>query len=352
MKTFNVGLAFVRIWMAFAVVIVHCFAFREQFPAGTAPAWYFSLLLSGGFAVPVFMTMSFFLSGKGFGEGDARWLGRRIVRLLWPFVFWALVTFVLNRLFLGGALAEDHYHCNSTWRTLGIHLVGGTALRNDLQMWFMAVLAALTPCFWLVCRRVPRKALGWTLGALFAASLVAQYTGAAAALVARIGEFGLRMPAGRFITMVPYAAAGLFLAKFRPCFESFSVRRRLAIGLVALGVFCFLRFNDVFVPVTGISYSGLQPMTLGFATFALCYFLPFEKLPKAVVRAITEISKYAMGVYMVHYVLGELCYAYLFPRLGIHGRTILPVLLIFVISWLFCRLVACVPNRWVKALVE
>jgi len=351
-KEFNVGLAFARIWMAFAVVIVHCFAFREQFPDGTAPSWPFGLLLSGGFAVPFFMTTSFFLSAKGFRTGDAHWLVRRLVRLIWPFFFWAVVTFFLNRHFLGGALAEDHYHCNSTVRTLGIHLIGGTALMNDLQMWFMAVLAALTPCFWLVCRMVPKRALGWTLGGLFALSLVLQYTGAAAAMVEPIGEFGLRMPAGRFVTMVPYAAAGLMLATFRPAFEALSVRRRLAVGLVSLGVFFFLRFNDVFVPVRGISYSGLQPMTLGFAVFALAYFLPFERLPQALVRAIAEVSKYAMGVYMVHYVLGELCYAHLFPRIGLTGRTILPVTLIFVLSWILCRLVACIPNRWAKALVE
>jgi len=70
------------------------------------------------------------------------------------------------------------------------------------------------------------------------------------------------------------------------------------------------------------------------------------------VRVILAISKYAMGVYMVHYVLGELCYAYLFPRIGLTGRTILPVTLIFVLSWFFCRLVACIPNRWARALVE
>jgi len=332
MKNRNVGVDLLRILMTFAVVGVHCFIKDRT--------------LAGAFAVPVFMTLAFYLSSEHLLGGSWRWLGQRVLRLYLPLVVWAVVVFVLDRLYLGGPLAEDVWgHCNSTWKALGVHLIGGTALCNHLQMWFIPVLIVLTVAFFLLVRAFRGRMPVRTLAMTFLAALMLQYSGFNKGLFDQVPEFGLQIPGGRILEMVPYACVGLVASLFKDRFAAFSVATRLRISIVSAACLAFLILNPVVIcrHGPGFSYSGLQDILLAVAAIGTFLFLPLEFLPAWTARALSLVARYSMGVYMTHVIVARLGEKFLFPSLGVAPKTLTEVFVVFVLCWLFCFLLARIP---------
>ena len=325
----NTGIDLLRILLTVAVVGVHCFITdRTQ---------------AGGYAVPVFMILAFYLSAEHFLKGDPRWLGRRLLRLYVPLFVWALVVFVLDHLFLGGPLTEDAWgHCNSTWKALGVHLIGGTALCYHMQMWFIAVLVVLTAAFFLLLKGFHGRMPVRTLSMMFLVAYMLQYSGFNSWLFGLIPEFGLRVPGGRILEMVPYCCVGLVASLFKDRFAAFRVSTRIKISLVSAGVLTFL----VTCPVVicrhgpGFSYSGLQGMLLALSALGTFAFLPIEFLPEWVAKAIAVVARYSMGVYMTHVIVARLGEKFLFPSLGIAEKTFLEALVVAAACWVLSFLLA------------
>ena len=92
----NYGLSLLKVLMCFEVLCCHFLS------SATTPIWRLPLALLKTSAVPVFMTVSFLLCRKAVVSGDTELLGRRVRRLLWPQISWAvayyLLCFVLNLL--------------------------------------------------------------------------------------------------------------------------------------------------------------------------------------------------------------------------------------------------------------
>jgi len=348
MKTRFVGLDFIRIWMTVSVVFVHCYHAKDAFPDGEP--WYVSFVMAGGFAVPVFMTMSFFLSQKNFLGGDWKWLGQRMLRLYLPFAFWSLVTFALNNVFFCEAPA-DPWGCAASWRNLGIHLIGGTSLRFHLQMWFMATLCWLTPCVFALLRGFRGKLPVRTLWCLAVGALVMQYTGFNKWLFGMIPEFGIRIPAGRFFEMVPYACVGLLVAAHKDAFAAFSVRKRLVLAAIGFGAYVFFKTTVVFLKAPGFSYSGLERMAVAFSALTFFYFLPLERLPAWFAKGGAFVARYAMGVYMTHWIVCKLLERFVYPSIGVRDYTVLAAVLAFAAAWLISFLIGLIPCKTVRALV-
>ena len=210
---YNVGLGLLRIWLAFAVVAVHCYSPECSFPDGQP--WYMELFCTGPghWAVPAFMIMAFLFAGRRFETPDGKWLGQRLWRLYWPLVFWATVIILLNRNLSGGALpdAQWRWHDSATWRAFGIHLVGGSWIENEQQTWFIGTLVWLTPVLWLFAKLVPRRWHPFLWTSLFMVAIALQYTGLNHAVFGPLvkWEFGIGCPAERFFEMMPYACIGL-----------------------------------------------------------------------------------------------------------------------------------------------
>ena len=340
-KSRFLGLDLIRLWMTFAVVCAHCFSAKVAYPDGVP--WYFILVEAVGIAVPVFMTMSFFLSQRHFLDGEWKWLGRRMLRLYLPFVFWAFVTFF--------AIRWLRLFNPPSWHSLGMHLIGGTALRCHMQMWFMGTLCWMTPIAFLLFRgfkgRLPVK----TLWALAAVSIVMQYTGFNKWLFGMIPDFGIRTPAGRFFEMVPYACVGLLFAAYKDVFATLSVRRRAVIAAIAFAIYVFLRNAQVFVKPPGFSYGGLERISIAFAALAFFYFLPLDRAPRWLAVAAGRAASCTMGVYMTHNLVCTMLVRWVFPSLGVVTYSWSCAVLTFVVAWTGCFLISLIPCRFTRALV-
>ena len=315
--------------MAIAVVGCHCFV-KDRTQAVS-------------FAVPVFMTLAFFFAGDWLVEGRVAKLKSRMVRICLPFVVWALFALVIDRIWLGGALAKDCYGGDATWRSFAIHLVGGTALANNMQMWFIGNLMWLTPIFFLLLRPFHGKLPRWTIAAVGALAVMAQYSGLNKWLWDLVPEFGIRVPGGRLLEMVPYCCVGLLAWSFKDRFAGFALALKLKIALVSLALFIFLSYFKLFISCPGFSYSGLHRASLCMTAIGVFYFFPFERLPAWISRVIGVVAAYSMGVYMTHVIIVRFCEKYVFSAVGIAPKTLVETLAVFAISWIFCFLLARIP---------
>ena len=86
-KERNIGLDFLKAWMAFEVVLCHYGAGSQQLVF----MCFFNLFTR--LAVPVFMIVSFYLSGKFVFSYDSNPVNllRRIKRLFVPLILWAVI---------------------------------------------------------------------------------------------------------------------------------------------------------------------------------------------------------------------------------------------------------------------
>lgn len=345
-KKFNPGFAFLRLWLAYAVVTVHFLRMKEAYPNGTPRplAWFFQ---AGAFAVPVFMLMSFFLSGARFQAPDLKSVRTRLHRLLLPFVFWSTVTFALNW-YLDGLGVGWNYGVR--WSSLGWQLLGGTCFAIGPQMWFIADLLWLTVLFFAIGRFLSGGRGLAVLAGLFLGAAAFSYSGLNY-LCFKDLPYECRYFFGRFFEMIPYAAVGCALSRCRGAFDSVRLGVRWLLVVSGLALFLFAIYNIVFTLPPGLGYQGLQRMLQALPLLAAAYFLPTNHVPRGLTVVIVYLSKFTMGVYLVHFALGRVLESFLLPRFGLAGGDLLECLVIFAASILICILISFIPSRQIRALV-
>lgn len=345
-KKFNLGFAILRLWLAYAVVTVHFLRMNEAYPNGTPRPldWFFQ---AGAFAVPVFMLMSFFLSGARFPVSDLKTVRTRLLRLLLPFVFWSTVIFALSW-FLDGLGVGWKYGVK--WSSLGWQLLGGTCFAIGPQMWFVADLLWLTVLFFAIGRFLSGGRGLAILAGLFLCAVAFSYSGLNRLCFQDL-PYECRYFFGRFFEMIPYAAVGCALSRCRGAFDSVRLGVRGLIVVSGLALFLFAIYNAVFTLPPGLGYQGLQRMLQALSLLAAAYFLPTDRVPRVLSVAVVYLSKFTMGVYLVHFTVGRILESCLLPRFGLAGGDLVECLVIFAASMLLCILISFIPSRWVRALV-
>lgn len=104
--------------------------------------------------------------------------------------------------------------------------------------------------------------------------------------------------------------------------------------------------------VPGFSYQGLANVFAAMGLVAFFHFLPLERLPELVQKVLGLCARYCMGIYCVHFGLAWLLYSFVFPHLGIGRETLVSNLVIWAFSWILCHLVAQIPGKFTKNLVQ
>jgi len=350
MKNLNFGFSCLRIWMAYSVVAVHFFKARQVFPDGFPAAWKW-FFDSRAFAVPIFMTMSFFLSVEKFtGEGD-RQVRSRLMRLGVPFVVWSVLCFLLDAVL---SWADAGWPYRATLGDLGWQLVGGTSEAIAEHLWFMADLFWLT-VFTFAIGRLLRGGRGLAvLAAFFVGAVMMEYSGLNRWLFWRF-PYEIRFFLGRFVEMTPYVTVGLALARCRKAFDGASLGVRWLAVASGLFVFVYMCYFEVCPIVDGLGfyYEGLQWLLRAVPLLLAAYFLPTERIPSVVTRTVGYLSGLTMGVYFSHYAIGRVLHSYVFQKFGIlTAPDLWQTLVVYVASFAFCLLVSLVPVKFVRNLVR
>lgn len=346
MKKYNIGLAFLRVWMCFEVVICHFKNWGDvQIKDLMLPFQFIYNFRE--IAVPVFMLMSFSLTNIEEISKDNKLIRCRMHRLLIPQLVWSIAYFVVYWL-LDVIYDLDLLKGFSDlwWQLFLGHSINQTA-------WYQIELILLTVTFVSAFRLMGGKGGKWFVIIFGICALYFQYAGINGALFDNIiwtGNFNsgyITYPIGRFVEMIPYAVAGIFVCYFNLFERLEPYKKEIIVSAVSL-IYIFMNY-EVFDEPLGYGYSGLYKLAIGILVVFLFYYLPFDKLPQVFRKIIKEISKYTMGIYFGHRMVGTIIYnSKLHEYLKMEPGSIYDCMVIFLICFIIAFMIHKVPFRWIK----
>ena len=172
--------------------------------------------------------------------------------------------------------------------------------------------------------------------------------------------FGAKYPLGRLAAMLPYAGAGFLLAAAKGGLDAASRGVRIAAALFGLWLAAFAVYCNVCPkPPSVPGYCGLGYNLTAWGMLFVFYYLPFDRLPEVFSKAVLGISKYCMGVYCFHLLFGQLMFDFVFrcaKTTTSYGEmrlfTITQCLIVWVLSYVCCWLIAKIPFGLFRRVVE
>lgn len=281
-KSYNYGLALLRIWMCFEVVLDH-FWIHDTY------TWPNPLAEYGSAAVPIFMIMSFFFTDIEDASKNVKTIRTRIGRIMIPQAFWAVVYCII-------LLILHDINWQSFFPDLILQCIFGHSVNQS--MWFQFDLLVMTVLV-LIYFKYQSKISNLCIPVLILLSLTAEYMGANSYIFGRLPE-QISFPMGRICEMIPFVIIGIMLQKCRPILERLKKHAAfLCMYLLAVVVFIL-----VFMPFSSVKYSfgygGIHLIIIGTITFMIFYFWPVSSLPNWSLRVIRFASNYTLGIYCVH----------------------------------------------------
>ena len=354
----NIGLDLLRVWLSFEVIIDHFW--HEPGLAGVP------LFLSQmrSLAVPCFLLMSFYLTAHRYESCDAGWLKKRFGRLGVPYLVWPLVYFGVLWLcvalspafrettlratelkYYGFDLALDGWDLVRQW-------VFGMDRRLVHQFWFHHNLIVLTAglfALFACVRRVRFRA--YLLTAFVCLGLALQYSPVNVWLFGGL-PWEVKYSFGRLAATLPYAALGLLVGFERGRLDGLRQGTRGFVAAVGAFLLLFVHYGNVMPRPSGLGYQGLNLLVMAFGTVALFSCLPFDRAPKWLADAVAFVSRFCMGIYCCHLLVGYAVNAWLLPLLGLRFEGLGSCAVIWLVSYGVCLVLARLPGRLVKDLVQ
>ena len=315
-----VGIHILRVVLCFAVIMNH---FWEDTSNHLYEIPLCNLMRC---AAPAFMFVSFLFTEKLLFNPSFAAIRKRIIRLVWPFAVWGIVSWCV--VFFAGLILKtkiaDGFHA------LFWQLATGHGYHVNAPLWYLALSIWITLLYCLLFHLLKKKA-AIAIHVLAVFCIVSQYTGWNYALFNNL-PFELKYPLGRIAEMIPYATLGYDVAYARSHFE-FSRRQvtfLLIVSLVVALVFLGTKHSTL---ARGFEYSGLF-LLAGATCFAtVFYLLPLQWLPDSKKQIIVFFCSHTLGIYCMHYPVGNILKS-LLEKFHINLNSLL--LCVFIYALCFC----------------
>lgn len=284
-KKYNIGLSLLRLIMCFMVVLCHCWNAEDTQGILSFFQW------MRGFAVPVFMMMSFILVQKSLVIHDGKKIIRRFERLLIPQFGWTLIYWIA--LYINSVLLQKQFDIGISDVVWQMFL--GHSPKLNATMWYQVDLIFLTFLFLVIIVIFKRnyEVILWILSIV---ALFIQYS--QINMIFESWRYEVKYPIGRLAEMLPIAVAG-FMISDSELLEKL-INKRLVVILASISMIWLDKNYGFFSPVSGYGYSGIRMIVIAMSFIALFYVIPFEKVNGKMKCAISFLTKYTMGIYCMH----------------------------------------------------
>lgn len=334
----NYGVSLLKTMMCFEVLACHFLPYND------ALIWQQPIHMLKTSAVPVFMLLSFLLCRGAVESGNPEALKKRLKRLLWPHISWALVYYV-GCLLLSFINGEGFIGMDCLiWQ-----LVTGSNERLNPAMWFQVDLIVLTAVFSLLFFRVNRRVGEEILLLTGAACLVLQYSKINFCLFEPLPD-AVKYSLGRIVEVWPQAVAGVCL--FRPGLLEW-MKKHWVLG--GFGSVCLcaaaLAVKRICTIYDSFGYGGIHVLLVAVGMAGLFWCLPLERLGGRMTGLIDRLSRYTLGIYCEHLLVAKVFDAVL-RRVGIPGEGFWFCVAVFAASYLVSCLLERSGKRWLVAMVR
>ena len=331
-----------RIFMCFEVVLCH-FLDTVNISQKLLP---FSAIRV--YAVPCFMILSFYLFGDTLEARPKGFLKKRLLRLVWPLVGWAVIYAVVYAVF---QMIYPQY-----WLIGGIEsffwqmLTGNSPL--NASMWYQFSLIVITLLITVIVRE-NRNLRTYFLILLALIALGMEYSGANSLLFGSLRN-ELKYPLGRTIEMIPFAVMGLLLCYWGFAKDFSYIKNKAFSAFCGCGIcvaFTVLLLKCNFPVPNGFEYGGIKPILISFVLFAFFAFLPLYHLPDFIQKLLSKLSGLTLGIYCIHRMVGVFATLVL-NLLNIHLHSFWFCVFIYGISLVLSYFICLIPLEAAKKLVS
>lgn len=261
----------------------------------------------GYYAVPLFVTLSFFLMNKYFSQVKLPFsiVLLRIKRLFLPLIFWSVVGFLLKPNLIN-------------IKNVFLQLFTGKVVNTPL--YYLHILILLSIIFWLITYLPPkfRTPLHFVIILL---AFFLEYTGFNTKFFNPMGN-EIRRSYGQIVELIKYASLGILFGSL----IKLSKKSVILFGLAGT-TFLLLNFFNFLQP-WGYNYSGLK---LFFGTvFVFCVLLLISKIyfSEKINKIIHILGSYSFGVYLSHIIFFE-ALLQIFPGEIKYLNTLSPFMFLF-----------------------
>lgn len=328
-RNINIGICFLRLWMSFVVITCHYYTGNVAI-----------ISLMRNLAVPVFMLIAF-LYFKNLLNGKKKIISR-FKRLLYPYMIWPIVywnAYNLLYIFL-------KWNYKTPVNSLFWQISFGSSASLLPQFWYMFDLIVIT--IFMLSGLYHR---GGVLSIICLACIFLQYSSLNTCLFDNL-KYEMKWPIGRIAEMLPYAILGIALERSH-ILDRCNKKKILSLFalLISGGIVIMCnQFSIIRNPDTGYGYQGINLMLISVILVMVFYLLPFEWMGCKVCYSIYALSKYSLGIYALHIMVGRVMNT-IFEKNGIVCNSFLQCILIFagslILSYIICKL----PYEWCNKIV-
>lgn len=331
---YNVGLCLVRIYCCYMVICCH---YLKSDDSGI-------LAFGRPYAVPIFMLLSFVLSTDRLYSKEKLLL--RLKRLCVPFLGWGLLYWIFYFVLSYFGLATRPTVLQLLWQE-----IFGAPVNPPL--WFMSNQILLTVIVYLIfkiCKSKKQKNI--VAFCIIFISLLLQYSGIAYDIInsIKIENGWVAITIGRFIPMITYAMLGILVVN-NNLLSSLEKNKKVLVGIFVCLIGTILYACNTEYTISGFGYEGIVSIILSLCIFLLCYFVPADKLPLRVRKVIVEMSKYTLGIYCIHIMVGA-SFLNVFEKLNIEMNSIVLCCLIYLVGYLISKLIIIATASKLEILVK
>lgn len=318
----NQGICLLRIFLVAGVILRH-------FSQITGIISYYIT-----FAVPVFMLVSFYFSGSILLNNNRDKIRKKMVRLFIPYYFWGVFYYLIFGIIMKKASVTD-----LVWQLL----TGSSNVLNP-PLWFLAdqmVLLLFMYCIYSLNRNILRGNICAVIIACICIFL--QYSGINYQTF-DVLSWEIKWNLGRFCEVVPYAVIGILLYQVFPFLEKKTLKTKGAVSIVCF--FVPIVLYRIYIPQgAGFGFEGINKILCATAIFIFFYNLPIYNID-----FIEEISKYTLGIYCIHMLVGRgVKWGLLNTSIWIQDYLI--CILIFCFSLLISKAITLLPIKNINKIV-
>lgn len=335
-KERNYGFALLKMFMSFEVILCHCWVINDNLP------FYLKIFARfKGEAVPVFMFLSFYLLETTFLNCETTKIKKRLFKVAYPQFGWAVIYWCAY------ASLKILFNKFQTLKIsdLFLQIIFGHTVNSS--MWFQFVLIVLTIIFFLIFKLGSEKKGILTLHILLLISFAIEYSGLNYFLFSNLPN-SVKYPLEGFFPMIPYAILGFDFAYFK-IFEKLKENR---IFWIIFLFFCSILVLQVTI-INGASgfYSCNNSILVTVFISGFCYLLPFEKLNEGYLSFIEFASRYTLGIYCMHRLVGKFVNLF-FEKMNFEDSSFISCVLIYILCFAISLIISKIPSKYIKTLVE
>ena len=327
----NYGISLLKIIMSFIVVTCH---FGNGFTRELR-----------NLAVPIFMFIAFFYSVDLMIFQDKVAIKKRLSRLILPYVGWPIIYWLFYKItyFLG------FLEWSVTFNDLCLQIIFGSCKQICSPLWYMFDLIILTLLFMLVFHMQNIKKSFGILALISLISFILQYSGMNYSFFSQF-RYEVSYTFGRMCEMFPYAFFGCFAGYF-DIYTIIEKRRKTVMVVIALLIILLWNTYRIDINRQGWGYQGVLLMLISNLIVTFFYLIPLHNEHSKICWLITKVSKYTLGIYCVHLLVGRV----LVDVIGELEFMTIPYfecVVIWIISLSVSSLISLIPSKWCKSLVN